>query len=254
MIGVLLSMALASPFPSGAPEPICSSGVHKVVVSGVERRVRVRAPVEKSAQKPPVLFVWHGWGGSAKSTLKAIGKRVPRAVLVAPQGLPRKFPGLGKRALPGWQIKTGELDERDLELFDALLLRTSSCANGRVASTGFSNGAFFSNLLGCARGDKLVAIAPVSGGGPFEAKCQRPVPTLIMHGTRDRVVDLRRGRESYAHALHANRCEVAKPIARGCQKPACATETQLCLFDGGHRFPRAQRDQVAAWLSLQLSP
>ena len=252
MITALLSIALASPFPSGAPAPVCAAGVHKVTVAGVARALHVRAPVAPRGEKPPLVFAWHGWGGSARSTLRAIGKRIPEAIIVAPQGLPRRFPGLGSRALPGWQIKTGELDERDLELFDALLLHTHSCTNGKVASTGFSNGGFFSNLLGCVRGDQLVAIAPVSGGGPFEATCKGMVPTLVVHGTKDRTVALKRGRQSFRNATERNRCEKTDVVTRGCSKPRCKTEAQLCLFDGGHRFPAKQRDNVAAWLSLQL--
>jgi polyhydroxybutyrate depolymerase len=90
----------------------------------------------------------------------------------------------------------------DVAFFDAMLddLRARYCVDpNRVFATGFSRGGFFVNALACERGDKLAAIAPQSGGGPYWPdsaynadgflRCPTPaVPALIIHGNADEVV------------------------------------------------------------------
>jgi polyhydroxybutyrate depolymerase len=59
----------------------------------------------------------------------------------------------------------------------------------RIYATGFSNGAGMSHRLACELGDRLAAVAPVSGANQFAgaATCApgRPVPILAIHGRTD---------------------------------------------------------------------
>lgn len=62
----------------------------------------------------------------------------------------------------------------------------------QVYSTGFSNGGFMSYRLACELGNRIAAIAPVSGtmtdGAYNGCMPYRPVPVLHIHGTSDFVV------------------------------------------------------------------
>ena len=62
----------------------------------------------------------------------------------------------------------------------------------RIYSTGFSNGGFMSYRLACELGNRIAAIAPVSGTMTVAslAACNpsRPMPVLHIHGTSDFVV------------------------------------------------------------------
>ncbi len=62
----------------------------------------------------------------------------------------------------------------------------------RVYATGFSNGAAMCIALACDLQDKIAAIAPVSctRTSEFPAVCKnsKPIPVLMMHGTKDKFV------------------------------------------------------------------
>src|SRR5262249_17804991 len=156
-----------------------------------------------------VVFAWHGWGGDPNNVVNAVqpDRHWPDGVVVAAQGLERTLHELDPRfrgaSRPGWQILASEHGGRDLAFFDPLLAhpeRPGSADPKRVYSTGSSNGGYFSNLLGCVRGNKLAAIAPIGGGGPFPLKavpCGPAVPVLIIHGLRDRVVPISQAAASW---------------------------------------------------------
>jgi polyhydroxybutyrate depolymerase len=56
----------------------------------------------------------------------------------------------------------------------------------RIYATGFSGGARMSSLLGCGLGNRLAAIAPVSGLRAPDATCTtRPIPVITFHGLAD---------------------------------------------------------------------
>ena len=60
----------------------------------------------------------------------------------------------------------------------------------RIYATGFSMGGFMSNRLACERGDRLAAIASVSGtiGGTLSCNPVRKIPVAHFHGTADQTV------------------------------------------------------------------
>jgi polyhydroxybutyrate depolymerase len=107
-----------------------------------------------------------------------------------------------------------------------------------VFSTGFSNGSFFTNQLGCRRGDRLRAIVSHSGGGPFDddsaydaaghIKCAgRPPAALIVHGDSDWIVGVDKGDESARHWTWAN----------GCGANTSATSPAPCVAWSGCKAP-----------------
>lgn len=91
-----------------------------------------------------------------------------------------------------WEINPDPSSNDDLAYTTSMLdqLEAELCVDtSRVYSTGLSNGAMFSSVLGCAMSDRIVAIAPVSGvQHPKPCEPGRPVPVLAFHGTDDPIL------------------------------------------------------------------
>ena len=120
----------------------------------------------------------------------------------------------------GWDLDAPPARNRDVALFDAILLKVhgSLCLDPkRVFVTGFSNGAYMANQLACRRGDRIRAIATHAGGGPYENAgtyddqghlvCPgKAVAALVVHGLSDKGVAPNEGQKSVDHWSFANRC------------------------------------------------
>ena len=189
---------------------------------GRMRTYEASVPDAANAGAPiPVVFVWHGDGGTGDAirnrlALEAAAADQP-AIFVYPDGL--------ETPTGWWEMEQHAAKNKDVALFDALLerLEASYCVDAaRVFSTGFSSGGFFTNHLACERGDRLRAIAPQSGGGPYwpdsaynddgQLKCPtHAVPALIIHGNDDPTVpndaspaNLSGGWQSFEHWAYWN--------------------------------------------------
>ena len=257
----LASVTWAVPSSAGdPPAPKCSlkDGPQTLTVDGQERQYVVAfGPVATRDKRNPVLLVWHGLGGSGRGVVSLIsGPDWPEAIRIAPQGLPRTFRGHKGPPRRGWQVRSGEYNDRDLAFFDALIgqLRASGCVDpAQVYSTGFSNGAFFSHLLACVRPRYLAAVAPVGGGGPFEA-CRAQVPILIHHGTDDPIVSYDRAKASFEAWRTKNGCKPATLPVQGCiSAPACAQPLKMCVASTGHRWPGGAAARIAEFFKSRSS-
>ncbi|MDX2037920.1 MAG: prolyl oligopeptidase family serine peptidase [Isosphaeraceae bacterium] len=163
-------------------------------VAGSERRALVALPGEGQAKAAPLVFVFHGHGGTMRGAARqfAIERLWPEAVVVYPQGLPtpgRLTDPEGKRA--GWQHGEGEQGNRDLAFFDAMF--ESLKAEGRVDlsrvyATGHSNGGGFTYLLWAERGDVFAAVAPSGSAAAKSAGKLRPKPVMHIAGETDPLV------------------------------------------------------------------
>lgn len=84
----------------------------------------------------------------------------------------------------------------DIDFISTLVghLEATMCIDpSRVLSTGISNGAQMSSLLGCRLSGTIAAIAPVEGE-EFLSPCRgRPEPILAFHGTADPILPYRGG-------------------------------------------------------------
>ena len=190
----------------------------------------------------PLLFDFHGFGHSAAGVWQVSRFRELVAtdpfVAVYPDGLPVHLLG---RDAPGWEIFTTD-GNRDLAFVTRLLdqLEKSYCIDQtRVFATGFSNGAFFSEVLGCVMADRFAAIAPVSGGR-LTVPCNphRGVPVLIHHGREDPIVDVEQARAARDAWIRIDQCHEHASDGcewhRGCRDGA---EVEYCESVGGHRWP-----------------
>ncbi|MBK8234651.1 MAG: hypothetical protein IPK74_03745 [Deltaproteobacteria bacterium] len=249
-----------------APTPIAASprgcrltaGDHELdlEVAGAPRHLLLEVGDEVRST-PPVVFAWHGFGDSPWSAKASLASEPGwrDAIIVAPQGGPRTFDQFGPKPRAGWQVHAGELGDRDLAFFDAIvaeLARLDCLDRSRVYSTGFSNGGFFTNVLACHRSEVLAAVAPAGGGGPFET-CDGPrIPTLITHGRKDGVVPFAMAETSLTRWAARNGCS-AKPKAptQGCSVvPGCDADApvEMCALAIDHVWPEGQSRRVTEFL------
>lgn len=182
-------------------------------VGDAKREAIVCAPDKAATEPAPLVFVWHGHGGTMKNSERvfAVHKLWPEAVVVYPQGLPTP----GKLTDPegkknGWQSGAGDQGDRDLKFFDEMLksLRKDyKIDDKRVYSTGHSNGGQFTYLLWASRGDAFAAFAPsaaVYGKGVRDLK---PKPCLHVAGETDPLVKYDWQKLMIAAVKKANGCE-----------------------------------------------
>lgn len=225
--------------------------LHRTVdVNGASRAYIIDVPEGIKPKTPvPLLFDFHGFGHSAAGVWKVSKFKELAArdgfITVYPDGLPVH---LLDRDGQGWEIFTAE-SNRDLafttQLLDSLE-RTYCIDRARVFATGFSNGAFFSNLLGCTMPERFAAVAPVSGGR-ITVPCDptRGVPVLIHHGRQDELVPIEQARQERDVWLGKNRCH--EHVADGCEQHRdCrdGAEVVYCEEDFAHHWPVAATERI----------
>jgi len=163
-------------------------------VDGASRTALVYSPPTASQTPAPVIFAFHGHGGTMAHAARSFAYHThwPEAIVVYMQGLPT--PGQltdpeGKR--PGWQKTPGDQGDRDLHFFDAVLASLKSdykVDEKRIYSTGHSNGGGFTYLLWGTRGDVFAAVAPSAAGAARNRRLLKPLPALHLAGTNDPLV------------------------------------------------------------------
>lgn len=219
-------------------------------VDGVERTALVSVPPRATREKTPLVFVFHGHGGSSSQASRSMPFHTawPDALVVYPQGLPT--PGqltdpTGR--LPGWQAKRGDLKDRDLAFFDAM--RTALQADfrvdpKRVFATGHSNGGGFTYLLWAHRGTVLRAAAPSSAIPDPTSRDLPPKPALHLAGENDPLVRYNWQRMTIDRVKRINRCESeGKPWAKAGTlvgtrfDSATGNPLVTLIHPGGHNIP-----------------
>ena len=230
---------------AGAPTGVLLS--QTITVAGQGRTYVLSVPRSYDTSTPLALvFGFHGHGGTgalARQQFSIEPAAAGGALFVYPDGL-------GSAGNTDWDYTpTG----RDAQLFDALLgyLTSAYCIDrNRIFSTGMSAGAFFTNFLGCIRGEVLRAIAPASGGPPGSADstpltCAGSVGAWIAHASNDDTVDFTTGGIATRDFWVArNGCSTTlAPVAgspaecveyQGCQPDLPVV---FCVHTEGHSWP-----------------
>ncbi len=193
-----------------------------------------------------VVLGFHGSGGTAakaRATFDLEAEAGSGAIFIYPQGLPDPaFDGDNR-----WDPTKGS---DDYQLVDALIaeVEASHCVDrDRIFAVGFSNGARMTSMLGCYRGDRIRAIAPVAPGGnattlPLASgACTGEVGIWEGLGTAD--ADHEQGatlvRDYYRTA---NGCAATRTATTpaGCERyDGCRAEVPSvwCTYPGGHAWP-----------------
>lgn len=173
----------------------------RISVGGIARDYLLHVPRDLPPQ-PPVVLMLHGAGGSAtwardETRFNDLADRegfvaaYPEGLAVDPQR-PSAFltnPQVWNAgAGPGLIVNRGPDDVEYLDaVLDDLALRLPF-DESRVFLTGFSNGAAMTFRFAAERGNRLTAIAPISGYCPHVHSSVRIVPTLFMIGSEDPLV------------------------------------------------------------------
>jgi poly(3-hydroxybutyrate) depolymerase len=220
-----------------------------IAVRGVDREYFLWVPRTYDPQRAyPIVFRWHGAGGNGTSGgLEIEGQSKEDAIIASPSGINGRW--------------TASADSPDVELFDTLLkqLGNDLCLDtSRVFSYGFSNGAYFTNFLGCIRTSVLRAVAPVEGG-PSGSGCTGKVAAWITHGTPDTTVRIAQGIATRDHYLQVDGCgamTVPDPPAPCIRYQGCASGYPVvwCQTDSPHN-PQGPFTAPGAWgFFRSLSP
>jgi len=215
-------------------------------VDGVTREALVYAPTTAKTTPCPVVFAFHGHGGTMKqaATKFAFDRHWPEAIAVYMQGL--NTPGAiidreGK--LPGWQKTFGDQNDRDLKFFDAVLAtlkRDYKVDEKRIYATGHSNGGNFTYLLWAARGDVFAAIAPCAAvGKPEFTPHAKPKPVLHMAGENDPLIPFAWQQQTIDAVRKINGCSEGKPWSKHCTLYPSKGGTPVVTYihSGGHLLP-----------------
>jgi polyhydroxybutyrate depolymerase len=171
-----------------------------MVVGGVNRTYDVYVPALGPGQKAPIVFLFHGNGGSAQQLLGLDGTKAPfkrwldlamskKLVVFAPQGLQ------GPSGQAGWNDcradATTNPTSDDVAFADALLDLAIAKLGGdptRAFATGMSNGGNLSLRLAIERAARFVAVAPVAAALAADSECApptTPIGLLLINGTAD---------------------------------------------------------------------
>lgn len=221
----------------------------KWTVDGVTREGLVAIP-EKAKESPsPLIFVFHGHGGTAKHAARTFHLHTdwPEAIVVYLQGL--NTPGRltdpeGKK--PGWQHKAGEQGDRDLKFFDVVLKALHEeyqVDDKRVYSTGHSNGGSFTYLLWSERGEVFAAMAPSATAANSRQLKLKPKPVLHLAGTHDPLVKIEWQKAGIEALRKLNSCEGEAKVWEHHKhghyyESKTGTPVVAYVHPGDHAFPK----------------
>lgn len=214
-------------------------------VGELTREALVYLPSKKSDDAAPVVFGFHGHGGSSQNAARSFGfeKLWPEAIVVYMQGIPtpgRLTDPEGKRN--GWQSDAGDQGDRDLKFFDAVLatLREKyKVDDRRIYSSGHSNGGGFTYLLWAKRPDVFAAVAP-SAASSRRLLELTPKPAMHIAGRNDELVLFSWQELAIAAVKKVNGCSASgTEWAKDCMQYASDKDTPFIAFihDGTHKYP-----------------
>jgi len=223
-------------------------------VENLTRQALVFAPPQAKTNSCPMVFVFHGHGGSMNHSARSFPLHThwPEAIVVYPQGLKTPAPLVDPEGrLSGWQFSIGELGDRDLKFFDVMLESLSKeyrVDKKRIYATGHSNGGFFSYLLWAARGTNLAATAPCAAAfGPGILAHLKPKPVMHVAGTQDPLVWFFWQNATIQSLRQLNKCGESRPWGDNATEyiSSIGCPVVAYIYQGGHMLPAAVPAAVA---------
>lgn len=224
--------------------PVIQAGVNTLKSAERDRKFQVLLPAAGTpTAATPVVFLFHGVGGSAKGILGesqfAKLQETENFVLVVPES-ERKADGTAVLK-SDWYYAGAyfELDNPDMVFFDDMLKCVGEAFPqdpSRIYVTGMSGGGLMSTFTALHRSKVIAAAAPFSGGYllPFP-KSAAPRPFLASHGGP---TDAAYGQDflKLATALIGDLLASGHPVV-------------TCDHGTGHKWPAAMT--AAAWTFLK---
>jgi polyhydroxybutyrate depolymerase len=215
-------------------------------VGGVQRQAIVAVPTDNS--KPaPLVFVFHGHGGSMRSSSRGfqIERLWPEAIVVYPDGLPSKGMTDPQGLKQGWQQSAGDSSGRDLAFFDTMLStmkKEHRVDAKRIYTMGHSNGGRFTYLLWAERGDTFAAVAPSASPAIGLVTKFNPLPAFVVAGEKDQIVPFASQQLSIDAIRRLLKTDASKAKVDGfCHLESGLNGLELgtYIFPGPHSFPPA---------------
>ena len=214
-------------------------------VDAVQREALVFAATRPTKDGSPVVFAFHGHGGTMRHAAAtfAYQKHWPEAVVVYMQGL--NTPGQltdpeGKK--PGWQRIVGDQGDRDLKFFDAVLATLKQdykIDERRIYCTGHSNGGGFTYLLWAARPDVFAAVAPSAAVAARQLKDLKPLPVMHVAGEQDELVKFSWQQLMMTRLRTMNECGEGTNWDKHCTQYTSKLDAPVVtmIHPGTHKFP-----------------
>lgn len=237
--------------------------VMRWTVNNTPREAMIYIPKAAKTQPTPIVFIFHGHGGTMGNMFRSRGfeKLWPESIIVCPQGL--NTPGQltdpeGKRS--GWQKAPGDMSDRDLLFFDAMLktLRQDyQVDNQRIYATGHSNGGGFTYLLWATRADVFAAFAPSAAVGAKVVQLLTPKPAMHIMGEKDPLVKPEWQLAMCYKILKINGCDTTKePYANYATFYPSKIKTPVVLYvhPGGHTYPQDANAAVIKFFKSMVKP
>jgi polyhydroxybutyrate depolymerase len=249
-------LGLAALTPAVPAQDALPAGFERVEleVDGVARKALVFAPASAKSKRTPVVFGFHGHGGTAAAAAREFDmhRQWPEAISVYMQALntPGRFIDFeGKQS--GWQLRKGHEGDRDLRFFDALLARLKrdyEVDDKRIYACGNSSGGYFTFLLWAQRGEVLTAVAPAASAAADNLPALKPKPVLFVGGEKDQRVKYEWMRTTMDAVRKLNGC-----AAEGSQwgehgtlfSSASGTPVVEFIHSGGHEYPKGASAAIA---------
>jgi polyhydroxybutyrate depolymerase len=213
------------------------SKLYTMIHDGQKREYRLYIPPNLDPQQPvPLVLALHGGGGTAdgmeKLTYSGFHELAERDgfIVAYPQAIDRSWnDGRDKDD----SATREEVDDLGFiaALIDEIDAQHHPIDRARVYSTGISNGGFMSLTLACDLADQITAVAIVAASLPeYQAPlCHpaRPVPILILDGTKDPLVRWEGGAIQILRKTRGSVLSVAETVTRWQALNGCPAGPQL---------------------------
>lgn len=175
------------PKPTGAC-PTLATGKATFAPAGIKPRdVELHVSAAADALDGPLVFYWHGAGGSPKEASYAIGAAQIEAILALGGMVAAPYHDVESSTLP-WFLDLDDARDDDLRVADEILgcmLEQKGADVRRVHSVGFSAGALHTVQFAARRSGYVASVVVYSGGQLFEPPLQDPAnyfAAMLFHG------------------------------------------------------------------------
>ena len=260
VVGLILCSGIAT---SARAQSTGSIATMQWKVSDTIREAIVYIPATAKTKPAPVVFAYHGHGGTARNMFNTRGfeKLWPEAIVVCPQGL--NTPGQltdPQGNLPGWQKAPDDMQDRDIHFFDEMLKtlhQAYKIDDKRIYVTGHSNGGGFTYLLWAMRGDVFAAVAPSSAVAVRFYNLLKPKPAMHIMGEKDPLVKPEWQKMMYTKVMQLDKCSsTGEPYATNATFYPSASGTPVVLYihPGGHVYPAEANGVVIQFFKSQVKP
>lgn len=234
----------------------------ELTVDGVVREALIAVPATAKSQPAPVVFGFHGHGGSMKNAARSFRMHElwPEAIVVYMQGVPT--PGQitdaeGKRN--GWQKVKGDQQDRDLKFFDEVLKYLKSnydVDDKRIYAMGHSNGGSFTYLLWAERPEIFAAVAPSGAAALKSRNVLKPKPVLHIAGDNDPLVKFAWQKLMIDSVRKTNECGEGVPWEEKCTQYPSKIGTPVVTYvtSNGHKYPEEAPALIVKFFKQHKQP